>query len=131
MSKVSQWDPKKATLHAGYKEIFARVGEAFERGDIEISASDQESLHPILLLADQEWEAFASGAEKEEVVTWIKVLTLAEERLSGFDAGSRSPVIALVRHLKKRSALPEWLVKWIRANTSNRFLPYGSLNDRL
>lgn len=131
MAEVNQWDPKQFVLHAGHREILARASLALDKDDLGISASDQASLRPVMRLPAQAWEAFASKTDEDEILAWVKVITLAEERLSGFDVGSRSPVIALVRHLRARGELPEELLKWIRANTSNRFLPYGSLNDRL
>jgi len=51
--------------------------------------------------------------------------------LPGFELGARSPVIALVRLLKQRGEYPDDLTGWVKANTDNRFLPYGSLLDRL
>jgi hypothetical protein len=39
--------------------------------------------------------------------------------------------VALVRVLKKRKAMPGDLVSWIKANTTNRFLPHGDLMDLL
>ena len=40
-------------------------------------------------------------------------------------------MIPLVRELKRRGAYPAELTAWIKANTDNRFLPYGNLMDRL
>jgi hypothetical protein len=39
--------------------------------------------------------------------------------------------VPLVALLKSRAAYPSELTRWIKTNTSNRFLPYGSLMDRL
>ena len=44
---------------------------------------------------------------------------------------SFAPVIPLVAELKRRGDYPNDLTAWIKANTDNRFLPYGSLMDRL
>jgi hypothetical protein len=40
-------------------------------------------------------------------------------------------VIAIVRELRHRGSYPKELTAWIKAHTTNRFLPYGSLADRL
>jgi hypothetical protein len=56
----------------------------------------------------------------------IRFFTLAEMQLPGWRGGNKSPVIALVKMLQKRDAFPQELRKWIKANTDNRFLPYGS-----
>ena len=52
-------------------------------------------------------------------------------RLPNWEALGRSPVIPLVAELKRRGRYPRELTGWIKANTTNRFLPYGSLLDRL
>jgi hypothetical protein len=51
--------------------------------------------------------------------------------LLGFETGPKSPVIALARALRKRGEYPDDLTAWIKVNTDNRFLPHGSLMDRL
>ena len=55
----------------------------------------------------------------------IRVFTLIEV-LPGWDAGAKSPVIALVKILKARGKFDPDLRKWIKSNTDNRYLPYGS-----
>jgi len=39
--------------------------------------------------------------------------------------------VALARVLKKRKAMPADLTPWIKANTTNKFLPHGDLMDLL
>jgi hypothetical protein len=60
-----------------------------------------------------------------------RLYTLAEARDPAWEAGARSPVIALFAELKARGADTGDLAAWIRAHTENRFLPHGSLQDRL
>lgn len=62
---------------------------------------------------------------------WLRALTLAEESIPGCEAGAQSPVIALARILRERGDYPEGLTAWIRSVSGNRFLPYGSLAERL
>jgi hypothetical protein len=52
-------------------------------------------------------------------------------RYPEWKAEAKSPVVALMRVLKKRKTVPADLVSWIKANTSNRFLPHGDLMDLL
>lgn len=77
------------------------------------------------------WAAAVSSLEVDVICNLIRFFTLAEASISGWQAGSKSPVIALVRALKTRDAYPAELTTWIKANTTNRFLPHGSLMDRL
>ena len=67
----------------------------------------------------------------EQLVGWLRVLTLAEEAVPGCAAGAKSPVIQIARLLRERGDYPPALTAWIRSVSSNRFLPYGSLMDRL
>ena len=67
-------------------------------------------------------EAFAS----DDLVRLAKLFTLLEANLSGWDAGSTSPVIAMVRMLKARGDFHTELRLWIKAHTKNRYLPHGS-----
>ncbi|MEK9820854.1 MAG: hypothetical protein VXA40_08955 [Gammaproteobacteria bacterium] len=61
----------------------------------------------------------------EDILVLIKLFTLIEA-LPGWDAGSKSPVIALSKLLKRRNAFTPDIRKWIKSNTDNRYLPYGS-----
>ncbi len=57
----------------------------------------------------------------------IRFFTLAETQLPGWQAGNKSPVIPLVGMLKERHEFSAELRKWIKSNTDNRYLPYGSV----
>lgn len=78
-----------------------------------------------------DWSTIAEPMEDSAIIDLIKLFTLAESRLSGWESGAKSPVVALAALLRRRDAYPKGLTSWIKANTSNRFLPYGSLMDRL
>lgn len=82
-------------------------------------------------LGDDDWSTFVSSEPTEVLVTWVKALTLVERDFSGFECGGKSPVLKLIKVLKTRQALPDDLFGWIRSHTTNKFLPYGSLADRL
>lgn len=77
-----------------------------------------------------EWSAAAANLNTEQLARLVRLLTLAEV-LPGWEAKERSPVIVLMAELRSRSAVPSDLGPWIRSHTENRFLPWGSLLDRL
>ncbi|MEM8767035.1 MAG: hypothetical protein AAGE43_06310 [Pseudomonadota bacterium] len=77
-----------------------------------------------------DWRAAAAEIDVDALVALIRLYTLAEI-LPGWESGAKSPVIPLAAELKKRGAYPDDLTAWIKSNTENRFLPYGSLMDRL
>lgn len=77
-----------------------------------------------------DWVAAAQSLASDDLLALIHFFTLAES-LPGWEAGARSPVIRLAAELKKRDEYPAQLTAWIKSHSDNRFLPYGSLLDRL
>ena len=128
---VESWDPSATGLTSSHRDILNQVVAQIEEGAVELGDIEQASLRPIMLLDAEQWRLFVSKDTDESIEAWIKVLTLIERDLNGFEAGSRSPVLTLIKVLKSRNALPDDLFAWIKSHTRNRFLPYGSLADRL
>jgi hypothetical protein len=88
-------------------------------------------LAPLARQSDSsDWSVMAASLDEAELENLIRLFTLAE-RLPGWSAQAKSPVIPLARELKARGRYPEALTGWIKSHTDNRFLPYGSLMDRL
>jgi len=80
-------------------------------------------------LAPQSWYDIASSLDGEQLVALIKTLTVFEQRLPNFNAGSVSPVIWLFRKLSERSSedlTP--VIDWVLAHTENPYLPFGTNN---
>lgn len=96
-----------------------------------LDAAECARLVPWMTAAPTVWEAAADGAGTDEIVAWIRFFTLAEAKLAGFEAGAKSPVVPLARVLRQRGEHTADLTRWIKAHTSNRFLPHGSVMDRL
>lgn len=96
-----------------------------------LSQSERERFAGLAQHSIPAWAEAVTELDVDCVVGLIRFFTLAEESISGWQAGSKSPVIALVRALKGRDAYPAELTTWIKAHSTNRFLPHGSLMDRL
>lgn len=100
-----------------------------QAGDDELaSVMDSEEIRAnagLMQLPRAAWQ-IAETFDDESLVQLVRFFTLAEMQLDGWDAGKRSPVIYLVRILKARDAFDEELRRWIKSNTDNRYLPYGS-----
>ena len=77
------------------------------------------------------WSPLLAAESDARLVQLAKFFTVAEMRLPGWEAGARSPVIAIVARTATPQRYPKELTAWIKAHTTNRFLPYGSLADRL
>lgn len=107
------------------------AAEQVETGDFGLSELEIARLGPLVRGDSCDWATLATETEPALVVALIRLLTLAEQRFPAWEAGAESPVIPMARALKQRDAYPAGLTAWIRAHSTNRFLPYGSLMDRL
>jgi hypothetical protein len=135
---VESWDPGGA--QAGLTPAaLERLLEAARRLDEPRFGLDAKAAGELAPLARHgggsrpgvDWSAAGEALEDAEVIALVRLFTLAEKTLSGWEAGDASPVIPLATLLKARGSYPRALTAWIRANSDNRFLPYGNLMDRL
>lgn len=94
--------------------------------DKHLSGSDRPAGAFLMKLEQSSWD-FAEQFTDEEIEHLIRFFTQAERHISGWQGGKRSPVIWLVKILRKRQAFTPQLNSWIKSNTDNRYLPYGSV----
>ena len=132
MDDVGTWDPAAApVLGDRHIELIGKACRHLDAADLGLTVAERGELAPLMTAAAEVWAERVDSAPSDVLVAWIRFLTLAEARWPGFEAGAKSPVIPIARVLRARGDYPEDLNAWIRANTDNRFLPYGSLLDRL
>ena len=130
---VEPFDPGALALKldADVLEELVAAAARLEESDFGLA---RERINALAVVARQDektdWKAAAVELDSDQLIALVRLYTLAE-RLPGWEAGARSPVIALARELKQRGDYPDDLTGWIKRNTDNRFLPYGSLMDRL
>jgi len=125
---IGVWEPKKSfdISEASLRALAAsyRAGQSETLSDF----LDDDTIKANAVLMQQEPAVFdvAMGLDDSELEDLIRLFTLAEMQLPGWEGGKKSPVIYLVRILKSRDAFSADLRKWIKANTDNRYLPNGS-----
>ena len=129
MGEIGSWDPDPK-LSEQHRDILDRAADAIDQPGMGMTTETQQMLSSVIQASPQIWLDFVEQETTIRIIGWIKVLTLIEEVL-GVEVGAKSPVITLVRLLKKRNAYPNYLTEWIKSHSNNRFLPYGSLADRL
>ncbi len=130
---VESFDPKSvktAVSDADLARLLAGAGQ-LDTEDFGFTASEVAELAAVSRHPDVDWAARSEGLSDDAATALIRLFTLAEGAFSSWQAGAKSPVIPLAAALKRRGAYPDDLTRWIKANTENRFLPYGSLMDRL
>ncbi len=128
---IGSWTPaKEATIERAMldkglslarKQTLESLAEEFTQDEIERYA-------PAMKLTQPQWEAVLSDYSSDELRLLIRFFTRAEMLLPGWDAGESSPAIWANKLLKRRGErLPPEDLRWLRENTSNRFIPNGSL----
>lgn len=110
LSQISQFDENQ----------LADIGALFTPEQLQQHAA-------LMQLSGKPWAVAADKLTSDTIKQLIKFFTLAEVQLADWHGGDKSPVIWLVKILKQRGEFPDKpLTLWIRANTSNRFLPHGN-----
>ncbi|MFP6806268.1 MAG: hypothetical protein VB957_03655 [Pseudomonadales bacterium] len=125
---VGVWEPSKSSSFS--LELVRGLLGDISNIDLEAIADAMgedfiNSNSKLMTLTWERWKVVdvLSDADME---TLIRFFTLAEMQLQGWKGGNQNPVIYLVRILKSRDAFTPELRKWIKKNTDNRYLPYGS-----
>ncbi|NIP16300.1 MAG: hypothetical protein GWM88_16795 [Pseudomonadales bacterium] len=130
---VESFDPS-ALDHTISDARLARLLDAacaLEAENFGLSAQEVRDLAAVSRHPESDWSSRAETLDEEEICALIRLFTLAESRLAGWESGAGSPVVPLAAALKGRGSYPADLTRWIKSNTANRFLPYGNLMDRL
>ena len=132
---VGAWDPNQATgdgfnIDMAILERFISLSENDQLDNL-TQQLDDELINRQASLMKQEknrWVETAAQLSSEQILHLIRFFTLAEMQLSGWEAGSESPVIWLTKILRQRKQpLDRDMLLWIRANSDNRFIPNGAL----
>lgn len=129
---VGAWDPSQQITALDAPVLAELLGAAISLhlDDFGLPAAAVSRLAATVRLPPAAWRA-AEALTSEELVSLVRLYVLAEGRFPDWKAGAKSPVITLCRLLRRRGAWPAELSAWIKSNSDNRFLPYGSLADRL
>ena len=126
-AEVGAWEPP-----AILGDEHARTLDQADAGERLVVDEDAASrLREVANAGAEACAAFFRDRSSDRLIVWLRVLTLADAAVAGCDVGAKSPVILLARMLRERGDYPAGLTAWIRSVSGNRFLPYGSLTDRL
>ena len=128
---IGTWNPDERNEldMAALTELLAAAAQ-LDAPDFGLDADQIGTLSAFARVSDA-WQSAIEDLDDADLVALIRLYTLAEARFPSWEGGAKSPVIAMARALKARSAYPDDLTAWIKANSDNRFLPYGNLMDRL
>ncbi|NNC55905.1 MAG: hypothetical protein HKO07_09320 [Pseudomonadales bacterium] len=132
---TGSWDPESGTSTAGAEldaQLLGRLLTIAESGSLDaleaLMTPDDVKRSAIMQLPLTSWETALENYNNAQLLALIRFFTLAEMQLPGWQAGEKSPVIAINRLLKGRGhKLEKPLLQWIRQNSDNRFLPNGPI----
>jgi hypothetical protein len=132
---IGSWDPSATTLD-GKDDIpqdwlqacveWSR-SDRLDSLDQFVDAAAQQRYAPVMQLEPEAWLQAVKDMDNDALLHLLRFFTVAE-KLPGWSSGHRSPVIVLAKLLRKRGEkLTRETLQWIRAQSDNRFLPYGPL----
>ena len=130
---VGTWNPSERITELStpvLDELLAAATRSIDE-DFGLSQTAVERLAGSANTNRADWRAALQNLDGDQIIALMRFYTLAEGRFPAWQAGSNSPVIPLARALRARGAWPPELTAWIKRHTDNKFLPYGSLLDRL
>jgi len=131
---IGVWEPANSQSSSSKQIDSKKVNELVKiAGSVDlsdlVSALSQDFIqaeNTLMKKQSADWGCL-SDCEDDELELLARFFTLAEMQLTGWDGGNLSPVIYIVKVLKKRNAFDGELRKWIKANTDNRYLPNGAI----
>ena len=128
---VGTFDPGAASRFELTADVIERLLAAASAAPPRFGLSDEEVDTLAPAATNPQWSDAIADLAPDQIVALIRLFTQGEGVLPGWQAGAKSPVVAMVARLRQIDECPADLTAWIKANTDNRFLPYGSLMDRL
>jgi hypothetical protein len=130
-SDVGSWDPNAAPVILDEKLLERLAGLDLTAPMLGLEPAEVPGLAPLMKKPKAEWQLVLGGRSSDDLIGLVRFFALAESQFAGWEAGDASPVIPIAAELRRRGDYPESLTPWLKANSSNRFLPWGSLLDRL
>jgi len=111
--------------------VACAMADRLDEPGMGLTQVEVSSFAPLMQLKWNLWSSLLMSLNTEQLIALARFLTLAEERLTGWQSGANSPVIAIAKVLRAENSWPDDLTEWVRENSTNRFIPHGSLMDRL
>jgi hypothetical protein len=131
---IGSWTPEseKAALEIDGNWLLQCVAlstdEALQALPKPFSDAELSRYSTFMRFSPEAWKTAVEPLESDQLKALIRFFTVAEMRISGWDAGAESPAIWINKVLRSRGEkLSKDELLWIRANSDNRFIPNGGL----
>lgn len=127
---VGTFDPNASSSTVDAQLIERACGVASHvTSEIDLSSEEIQSLSVLATYGG--WAEWLPELSDQQVEDLVRLFTLGEMQYPAWAADDKSPVVIFVKALKQRGVDTVELKRWIKTNTTNKFLPHGSLMDRL
>lgn len=130
------WDPNAEHQKLTYviekdflQEVIQRMALCNDDNIESLFTTDEKISHQAIMRQTKEaWFTAIDDLTESNLLTLIRFFTLAEVQYDNWTADDNSPVIWLAKRLRQQSkSLDKELLKWIKMNNPNKFLPFGPL----
>lgn len=133
---LGSWNPQDGRETLDYRidsDVLARCAAFAAAGNwTALPAWEKTGLPPdasqMMKLDASAWHSALTRLDDDTLLDLVRFFTVAEQQLSHWHGGDKSPVIWISRHLKQQGKpLSRDMVLWIKGNSDNRFLPNGPI----
>tara|TARA_B100000809_G_scaffold150324_1_gene147839 strand:- start:174 stop:581 length:408 start_codon:yes stop_codon:yes gene_type:complete len=133
---IDSWSPDTASTVASYQiepSLLMRFIDFAQQTDwstLTTALTEHETIQhqAIMKQSKDAWFNAAADLDVEQIECLVRFFTVAEMQFSGWEVGADSPVIWLVKLLRRRNCAPnKELLLWIKNHSNNRFIPNGAL----
>ncbi|TXR53793.1 hypothetical protein [Reinekea thalattae] len=125
---TGSWEPGAPTSKPSEALLLsaAQYVNAEQFGDA--PAAEVAGLQSHMQMNREHWSAVLETLDSDTLKKLARFFTLAESHWADWFGGDKNPTIWVCKELKARGEFPDKeLTAWIKANTENRFLPYGNV----
>ena len=124
---IDVWEPKSEFVVDC--DLLCQIADAFRVSRLDNEFFTEAFIKNNAQLMQQECQSYdvANRLSDNVITDLIQFFTLAEMAYTEWKSGKKSPVVYLVKILKSRGVFDVELRKWIKDNSDNRYLPYGSV----
>ena len=124
---IGEWNPSQtASVNTPDSDFLLQLADLSAAPEHSDEITRQRAAQYIKTPENDWQEAF--GKMSDEVLIQLAFFYVrAEVTLSGFEAGAKNPAIWVFRYLRNSGRKPaKDIVKALKAETDNRFIPYGN-----